>query len=1024
MERSENWERLKELFDEAVLLEPDQRTRLLDKQCKGDDELRRHLRDLLRAHDAAADFLASPTGAIQVTDAASPRTRSEEPGSMIGPYKILQLIGEGGMGMVYMAEQQHPIARKVALKIIKHGMDTRQVIARFEAEQQALALMDHPNIARVFDAGSTQAGRPYFVMELVHGIPITDYCDRNSLPNQERLRLFQSVCHGVQHAHQKGIIHRDLKPGNILVTLHDGRPVPKIIDFGIAKATSARLTERTLFTQYGHFIGTPEYMSPEQAEMSGLDVDTRSDIYSLGALLYELLTGQRLFDPQRLRALAYGELQRVIRDEEPAKPSTRASGQGPEITQAAQHRGLGPGELGRALRGEPDWIVMKALSKDRTRRYDSAGAFAADIERYLSCEPVSAGPPGTVYRVSKFLKRHRVAAGMTAVVLAALILGGALATVGLVRARRAEAVAQREATIAALDAEGMRALVRMDGATYEECTRKAVALRRIASARAPQALTVHLVGLVSFLSALDEEGWTDPKNNAFRKEFDTEAVERVLAMDAAEDSVSLELVDVMIKYAQRFRRESIVPLLRKSVALRSQGSGADRELADVRKQLFTALRDEGQRLLADGRPTDARPLLEESLGLWRTFPLNSSERSNDEGSLGACLLETGEYAAAESLLLEAWSNLHSREQLLRVIDLYRRWGEPEIAQKYADSMVVDAVRELGPLPSWALITTRELCYSGVFRGRSVWLFGRTGVAAGDPAMPLQRRGPGNTWCWSVDRDASDGITLQQPVDQRGVPRTLIPYTPAEVAHLAADSTLEIGLDPGPMIEDPARRRALVVYTKNMGKKFTWGSDGVGSSFAVWTDPDSTLVRPALRPGTAEPTLLFQTGELVPSTGAVVRRDTLYLYATKPVFCSNSVMVARAPLARALERDAWRFYGGQGRWMDDWRQAVEVMQGSPHLSVHWNAYLRKYIAITNLSLSDGIELRTADRPEGPWSGPQVIASGAAPPREGLNNWAAVAHPEFARDGGKTEYLTYRHPIGDFSHEIRLMEIVLH
>jgi len=719
------------------------------------------------------------------------------------------------------------------------------------------------------------------------------------------------------------------------------------------------------------------------------------------------------------------ELQRVIREEEPAKPSTRASGQGPETTQAARNRGLAPGELGRVLRGEPDWIVMKALAKDRTRRYESAGAFAADIERYLRCEPVSAGPPNTAYRVGKFLKRHRVAAGVTSVVLAALVLGGALATVGLVRARRAEAVAQREATIAALDAAGMRALVRWDGATYEECTRKAVALRRIAAARAPQALTVHLVGLVSFLSALDAEGWTDPKNNAFRKEFDTEAVDRVLAMDAREDSVSLELVDAMVKYAQRFRRESIVPLLRKSVALRSQGNGADKEeLADARRQLSTALGDEGRRLLAAGRPTDARPLLEESLGLWTRFPLNSSQSSKDRGSLGACLLELGEYAAAESLLLEAWSNLHSREQLLRVIDLYRRWGKPEMARKYAESMVVDAVRELGPLPSWALISTRELCYSGIFRGRSVWLFGHTGVAAGDPGKLPQRRGPGNTWCWSVDRDASDGITLQQPVDQRGVPRTLIPYTPAEVARLAADSTLEIGLDPGPMIEDPARRRALVVYTKNVGRKFKWGSDRVGSSIAVWTDPDSAPVRPVLRPGTAEPTVLFQADELLPSTGAVVRGDTLYLYATKPIFCSNSVMVARAPLARALEQDAWRFYGGQGRWGDDWRQAVEVMQGSQHLSVHWNPYLRKYIAITNLSLSDGIELRTADRPEGPWSGPQLIASGLAPPREGLNNWAAVAHPEFARDGGRIEYLTYRHPIGDFTHEIRLMEITLH
>ena len=293
------------------------------------------------------------------------------------------------------------------------------------------------------------------------------------------------------------------------------------------------------------------------------------------------------------------------------------------------------------------------------------------------------------------------------------------------------------------------------------------------------------------------------------------------------------------------------------------GNGeTDEQLANARRQLCGAIGDEGTTLSVDaGRPAEARPLLEESLGRWTDLPvgLQRSGRSAAKGSLGACLLALGEYAAAESLLLEAWSDLHSRQQLVRVIALYQRWGRPEVARKYADSMVVDAVRELGPLPSWALISTRGLCYSGVFRGRSIWLFGGTGIAAGDSGLLLRRRDPGNTWSWSIDRDASNGITLQQPVDQRGIPRPLILYTPAEEARLAADSTLEIALDPGPMIEDPARRCALLVYTKNVGKKHKWGSDCVGSSFAVWTDPDSTPVRPALRPRTAEPTLLFQPG---------------------------------------------------------------------------------------------------------------------------------------------------------------------
>ncbi len=326
---------------------------------------------------------------------------SEGPGTKIGPYKLLQQIGEGGMGVVYMAEQEQPVRRKVALKIIKPGMDSKQVVARFEAERQALAMMDHTNIARVFDAGTTESGRPYFVMELVHGVPITHYCDSNQLTPRERLELFIPVCQAIQHAHQKGIIHRDIKPSNVLVTMYDDRPVPKVIDFGVAKAIEQRLTERTLFTQYGVLVGTFEYMSPEQAEMNAFGVDTRSDIYSLGVLLYELLTGSTPIERIRLREAALGELVRLIKEEEPPRPSVRLSGSG-DLPKIAALRKTEPARLSKLVRGEVDWIVMKCLEKDRTRRYETANALARDVERHLKDEPVEACPPSAGYRLRKF----------------------------------------------------------------------------------------------------------------------------------------------------------------------------------------------------------------------------------------------------------------------------------------------------------------------------------------------------------------------------------------------------------------------------------------------------------------------------------------------------------------------------------------------------------------------------------------------------------------------------------------------
>jgi len=378
---------------------------------------------LLRAYDEDPSFLESP-----VADAAPTLDIpvAEKPGMMIGRYKLLQEIGEGGFGVVFMAEQRDPVRRKVALKVIKPGMDTRQVVARFEAERQALALMDHPNIAHVFDGGATETGRPYFVMELVHGMPITQYCDEAKLTTHERLQLFISVCDAVQHAHQKGIIHRDIKPRNVLVTLHGETPVPKIIDFGVAKATHQQLTEKTVFTGFGQMIGTPAYMSPEQVALSGLDVDTRSDVYSLGVLLYELLTGVPPFGKDRFRELSIDEIRHVIREEEPPRPSTRISTLAAEATSTiSANRNTDPARLRHSLHGELDWIVMKAMEKDRTRRYASANDLAKEVQRYLDDEAVEACPPSTSYRLRKFAVRNktRILVGSVVALAACIVLG-------------------------------------------------------------------------------------------------------------------------------------------------------------------------------------------------------------------------------------------------------------------------------------------------------------------------------------------------------------------------------------------------------------------------------------------------------------------------------------------------------------------------------------------------------------------------------------------------------------------------
>jgi len=542
------------------------------------------------------------------TRTLEPEVKDIIPGALIsGKYKLLEELGSGGMGIVYLAEQVEPVRRRVALKIIKLGMDTRQVVARFETERQALAVMDHPNIARVFDAGATETGRPYFVMELARGIPITDYCDRHKLPTRERLQLFIGVCQAVQHAHQKGVIHRDLKPSNILVVIQDDRPVPKIIDFGIAKATDHRLAQRTLFTEQGQLIGTPEYMSPEQAEMSGLDVDTRTDIYSLGVILYELLAGALPFDAGKLRSAAFGEIQKIIRESEPPKASTRLSTLKETKSEIAEKRGTDAGSLVKLLRGDLDWITMKAMAKDRTHRYSSASDLAAEIERYLRHEPVTAGPPSAAYRIGKYVRRHKLGVAAAAVVMLAVFIGTAGTTIGLLRAVRAERKAVEEAATA---------------------TR----------------VSDFLVDLFKVSDPSEARG-----NTITAREILDRGAKKVEEELAGQPGIQARLMDTMGKVYQSLGLfDQALPLMKSALQLRRLNLGNDHLDTGI------SMENTGLVLVAKGDYAAAEPLLQEALAVRRRLLGNShADVAASLASLGEVNYMKGDFERAEKYFRES-----------------------------------------------------------------------------------------------------------------------------------------------------------------------------------------------------------------------------------------------------------------------------------------------------------------------------------------------------------------------------------
>jgi serine/threonine protein kinase/tetratricopeptide (TPR) repeat protein len=637
-------------------------------------------------------------GPAEVETIAHDRERAATLPATIGPYRVLELLGEGGMGVVYLAEQTSPIRRRVALKIIKLGMDTREVVGRFEAERQALALMDHPNIASVYDAGATAEGRPYFAMEYVAGVPITEYCDGVRLPTRARLELFVTVCQALQHAHQKGIIHRDVKSSNVLVAVHDGRPVAKVIDFGVAKATQPRLTEQSMFTEHGVLIGTPEYMSPEQASLSGIDIDATTDIYSLGVLLYELLVGALPFDSATLRRAGFAEIQRVIREDEPPRPSTKLDALDHALSVAAQRR-TDLSALRRELLGDLDWITLRAMDKDRTRRYASASEFAADIGRHLTSEPVAARPPSARYRAGKFVARHRAGVAAALVSAAAVVTALILVTTMYVRARD-------EAARSRLEVEAFNAYV-ADADTDERMGRFLPAARRVLDAHRdyladrPVEYIPHLFRFLSYsglgsglLRSNDIVEWSDVKQDevlAFDMEIEKELIDAMSRAIAAGDVRVLPLVALNGFDQAEFRPHGQVSVQLLRDAARFAGRtlpAADRTRLGIEANLARTLEDRADEFIEAGKPAEAVPILQEALVLRRAMPDDAEAVVTAQADLVDALLSTSRAAEAEVVARDAIrvaaSDAGTRTDRVLVADLHRGLGAALTAQRRFD----------------------------------------------------------------------------------------------------------------------------------------------------------------------------------------------------------------------------------------------------------------------------------------------------------------------------------------------------
>jgi serine/threonine protein kinase len=734
---SERVARAKEVFLAARELPSSARLRFISEQCAGDDDLRHMVERLL---------------VVDISE-TSEETSNETPSSLpdhIGPYRILGRIGEGGMGTVYLGEQVHPMRRKVAVKVLKTGMDSRAILARFEAERQALALMDHDNIAKVLDAGQTETGSPYFTMEWIQGEPITKFCDRKSLSNRDRLELFILVCQAVQHAHQKGVIHRDLKPSNILVIEKDGVGVPKVIDFGIAKALAGPLTEKTLHTQFGQFLGTPEYMSPEQTQAGQIDVDTRADVYALGVVLYEMLTGALPFSSETLRRASMEEVLRIIREQEPAKPSTKVSTLGPVANDVARLRRTEARKLIKDLRHDLDWVILKALEKDRARRYETATALASEIRRFLADEPVLAGPPNPGYRLRKLLRRHRVGVAIVSTLVIATLIAGAAVTFALFESNRQRAAAiraQRELEGALKEAELGRdfltemlrdVLVNVEegemwvmrvkdvlaeveqmkgGNAYDRMGVTLDALAHLYAVRGDQEKCLD-AGRHAIEAFAKGSGLRSPQAIGARSTFteqcsaagrwaEAESCGSGALRDAhevlgREDGITQHLhfvyARVLINLGRGHEADSLCGTL---YDIRAETLGEAHWLTQAAKVL------QSQARLLDGRPREANTLVTQAIETFRTTtrppPLSMLE-GETHAIHGRCLLSLQDLAGAELAFLEA-ERIHRRDTGVEgelwspvvqdLVSLYRQMGKSDLAERWERKLAAASAQAAG-----------------------------------------------------------------------------------------------------------------------------------------------------------------------------------------------------------------------------------------------------------------------------------------------------------------------------------------
>ena len=1006
-------------------------------------------------------------------------------GTQIGPYRLLQILGEGGTGVVYLAEQVEPFRRRVALKVMKRGLASRDAVFRFESEREALTRMSHPGVSTVFDSGLTADGRPYVVMEYVAGVPITEFCNQRQLTLPDRLRLFTQVCYAVHHAHQKGILHRDIKPSNILVEDVDGRSAAKVIDFGVAKAMSEPLTP--LFTEEGVLRGTPVYMSPEQIGAIPADVDTRSDVYSLGVLCYELLVDSPPLSAERLRQAAMSEMLRLIAEEDPLKPSARLAQLGEAANGVARQRRTSVRVLAKSLRGEVEWIVMRALEKEPARRYGSASELASDVERYLAQEPVAAGPPGLVYRIRKLARKHRAASIALVAVLGTLVFGVIGSTALYLRAERdhdrvriqtsmfqAGILKQPERQIQfsqqwidwhrrALgdNMEFVRWLLLFgDSDTFESYPGdRIIALAREAIRIMERAFDRGDTSVIGTLTEFDKNAFF--RGHGFAATLNARIVEYLRKQWSSADAASrlrlLDSIEHFVRPADSARAGDLDAerMLREILSLRREKSDSDpAALLKSIETLGDVLAARGAGLLRDGNEASAAPLLREGLQLFqelesRLEKTEDRDRAMDrvhatELDLGTSLAQLQELDEAERLLVGAYDESRRRKgarssatqvALARVIEFYDQRGLGPQLERYKSlrsAVSIRSIRDFGPLllsPSSGDGDPSGVGLSVLLGSRVAWI-----IAGGYPSDAR----------WGVQQEITPGgVSLVESSASRARQPFLSPDRAElefDIDHLLENCDSDgcqsmFRLFVRSVVEDPMRQRALVFYSRTGSDSGRDVRQAQQASLAVWRNADASAERIQFRSEGAGRTLLFAADEPNWGTTALSADGLLYAYACDGVSTSKNAadcLLARVVLDQALERTAWQFYAGDGKWNVDWRRARSILRLEKKfgetISVHWNEYLKKYLAICTSAVDRRVRLRLADRPEGSWSQPLIeldLPPGPKPQRphdvlvlEESLSWAssATGHPDIARDRGRVEYITYQSVSG-----LRVLEI---